>query len=51
VNPCDAESSYLIWKLEGLPGIQGAQMPLGLAPLSPEQIAGIRAWIEAGALP
>jgi hypothetical protein len=51
VAPCDPEGSYLIWKIEGRPGIEGGQMPLFLPPLEPEQIDAIRAWIEAGASP
>ena len=41
---------YLVWKVEGLSGIQGGRMPLGGAPLSAEKIQAIRDWIEAGAL-
>ena len=51
VKPCDPDNSYLVWKVEGLKGIEGSQMPLFLPPLSAEQTAAIRAWIEAGALP
>jgi hypothetical protein len=49
VNPGDPESSYIVWKIEGRSGIVGARMPLGLAPLSDEQIAAIRGWIADGA--
>lgn len=49
VNPGDPESSYIVWKVEGRPEIVGGQMPLGLTPLSTEQIAAIRGWIAAGA--
>ena len=49
VDPGDADSSYLVWKVEGRAGIVGERMPLGLAPLSTEQIAAIRGWIDAGA--
>jgi hypothetical protein len=49
VVPGDAEASLLVTVLEG-----GAEcvkaMPLGRDPLSAEQIATIRAWIDAGAL-
>ncbi len=49
VKPGDPESSYIVWKVEGRPEITGGQMPLGLTPLSAEQIAAIRGWIAAGA--
>ncbi len=50
VNPGNPDSSYIVWKIEGRSGIQGGRMPLGLQPLSAEQIAAIRGWIAAGAL-
>ena len=49
VKPGDPESSYIVWKVEGRTQIQGGQMPLGLTPLSAEQIAAIRGWIASGA--
>lgn len=50
VEPGDPERSYLIHKLRGDPTITGARMPLDGPPyLSSEQIAGIAAWIRAGA--
>ncbi|MBI4519641.1 MAG: hypothetical protein HY701_02295 [Gemmatimonadetes bacterium] len=49
VNPGKPDSSYLVWKIEGHPAIQGGRMPLGLAPLSAEQIAAVRGWIQDGA--
>ncbi len=49
VNPGDPESSYIVRKIEGRSGIVGSRMPLGLAPLSDEQIAAIRGWIADGA--
>lgn len=49
VNPEKPDSSYLVWKLEGWPGIVGGRMPLGLPSLSPEQLAAVRGWIERGA--
>ena len=49
VEPGDPELSYIVWKIEGRPEIVGGQMPLGLTPLSAEQIAAIRGWIAAGA--
>ena len=50
VNPGNPDSSYIVWKIEGRSGIQGGRMPLGLQPLSAEQIAAIRGWISDGAL-
>jgi hypothetical protein len=46
----DPESSYLIHKLEGRPGIVGMRMPRGTGPfLTDGQIRIIRRWIEVGA--
>jgi len=50
VNPTLPDSSYLVWKIEGRTTIVGERMPLGLAPLSSEEVAAIRDWIEDGAL-
>ncbi len=50
VNPGNPDSSYIVWKIEGRSGIQGGRMPLGMQPLSAEQIAAIRGWIADGAL-
>ncbi len=50
VEPGDPERSYLIRKLRGDPDISGVRMPQDGPPyLSSEQIAGIAAWIQAGA--
>ena len=51
VAPGDAAASYLIRKLEGAAGIVGGRMPLGRTPLPQSTIDGIKAWINAGALP
>ena len=54
VIPCDADNSYLIWKLEDDPRIEGVPMPFGgpgLGATQPELVDDIRAWIEAGAQP
>ncbi len=48
VVPEDADASYLIAKLEGADGIVGDAMPPA-APLSDDDVALIRAWIDAGA--
>lgn len=50
VAPGSADTSYLIKKLEGAPGIVGVQMPR-LAPPRPQaEIDQVRAWIDQGAL-
>lgn len=49
VEPGNPDNSYIVWKIEGRSGIVGAQMPRGLPPLSAEQIAAVRGWIQAGA--
>ena len=51
VEPFNPDDSYLVWKIEGNPGIVGSQMPLGGPPLEPEEIALIREWIDMGAQP
>jgi len=49
VAPKEPDSSYIVWKIEGRSGILGGRMPLGLSPLTSEQIRAIRDWIAAGA--
>jgi hypothetical protein len=49
VKPSDPDSSYIVHKIEGLPGITGGQMPLGETPLPQATIAAIRQWITNGA--
>lgn len=50
VDPGNPDNSYLIRKLEGGPGIAGAQMPLNIPPLNQTTINAIRVWIARGAL-
>ncbi len=50
VEPGNPDRSYLIRKLEGGPGISGAQMPLNRPPLSQLTINAIRVWIAQGAM-
>jgi mono/diheme cytochrome c family protein len=45
----DPTNSYLVHKIEGGPNIVGSRMPLTGTPLTPEQIANVRAWIQSGA--
>lgn len=49
VMPGDPDASYLIRKLEGDPGIVGAQMPFGGPYLPQASIDVIRQWITNGA--
>lgn len=49
VKPGDPDSSYIIMKLTGAPGIQGGRMPLDEAPLPQSTIDVIRQWIASGA--
>jgi hypothetical protein len=49
VDPGAPDSSYLVLKLEGAPGIVGAQMPFGETPLPQAAIDVIRQWISDGA--
>ena len=49
VKPSDPDSSYIVHKIEGLPGITGGQMPLGETPLPQATIDAIRQWITNGA--
>jgi hypothetical protein len=49
VNPGDPTDSYMVHKIEGLPGIDGGQMPLGETPLPQATLDAIRQWIANGA--
>lgn len=49
IEPGNADASYLVHKIEGAPDIVGSRMPLGRAPLSADEIAFVREWIDAGA--
>ncbi len=49
IEPGNADSSYLVLKIEGAPGIVGQQMPFGRSPLSQGEIDVIRQWIDDGA--
>jgi hypothetical protein len=49
VKPGDPDNSYMVHKIEGLPGISGGRMPLGETPLPQATIDAIRQWITNGA--
>ena len=49
VKPSDPDNSYMVRKIEGLPGITGLQMPYMETPLSQATIDAIRQWIANGA--
>ena len=50
VNPGSPDASYMVHKLEGLPGIVGRRMPFNGPPyLTDGQIQIMRRWIELGA--
>jgi len=49
VDPGNPDSSYMVLKIEGAPGIEGGQMPLGETPLPQATIDAIRQWITNGA--
>jgi len=49
VNPGNPDLSYMVLKIEGAAGIEGAQMPFGETPLPQSTIDAIRQWITNGA--
>lgn len=49
VSPGNPDDSYVVHKVEGRASITGGQMPLGLTPLSDDNIQLIRDWIANGA--
>lgn len=50
VNPGNPDASYMVHKIEGLPGIVGRRMPFNGPPyLTDGQIQIMRRWIEIGA--
>ncbi len=50
VLPGDPTNSYVVHKIEGTQ-TSGVRMPAGGTPLTTQQIADIKAWIQAGAAP
>jgi Bacterial Ig-like domain len=49
IKPGDPDNSYLVQKIEGAPGIVGAQMPYHEKPLAQSTIDAIRQWVTDGA--
>ena len=49
IKPGDPDNSYLVQKIEGAPGISGAQMPYHETPLVQSTIDAIRQWVTDGA--
>jgi Bacterial Ig-like domain len=49
IKPGDPDNSYLVLKIEGAPGILGAQMPYHETPLPQSTINAIRQWVTDGA--
>jgi hypothetical protein len=49
VKPGDPDDSYMVHKIEGLPGIDGGQMPLGEKQLPQASMDAIRQWVTNGA--
>lgn len=49
VKAGDPDSSYVVWKVEGDPRIQGQQMPASGALLTADERAALRNWIDNGA--
>jgi hypothetical protein len=49
VHPGNPDESYMVEKIEGAPGIEGGQMPLGETPLPQATIDAVRQWITNGA--
>ena len=49
VKPGEPDNSYVVQKIEGAPGIIGAQMPFGETPLPLATINAIRQWVTNGA--
>jgi hypothetical protein len=53
IEPGDPDKSYLLRKVSGTQldaGGTGGRMPLGRPPLSADELATLRRWIEQGAL-
>ena len=51
VEPHAPEVSYLMWKLENDPRIEGKRMPLLALPMPDEEVERVRTWILEGAFP
>ena len=51
VEPYSPDASYLVWKLENDPRIEGYRMPMLSLPMPEEETLLVRTWILEGALP
>ncbi len=49
VFPGDPEVSKLVWAIEGTGGVEPMPPPGPIAPLTENQVKGIRTWIQEGA--
>ena len=47
IKPGEPDSSYLIQKIVGAPGIIGSRMPFGRDPLTSDEVAAIVEWITS----
>jgi hypothetical protein len=47
IDASASEKSYLLAKIKGEPGIIGARMPAGRAPLSADEIKAVEAWLAS----
>ena len=50
-EPFAPDASYLLWKLENDPRIEGNRMPMFALPMPEEEILRVRTWISEGAFP
>ena len=51
VDPFAPDASYLLWKVENDPRIEGNRMPMFALPMLEEEIQPVRTWISEGAFP
>ena len=51
VEPYSPDDSYLVWKLENDPRIEGYRMPMLSLPMPEKEILLVRMWILEGAFP
>ena len=51
VEPFAPDASYLLWKMENDPRIEGNRMPMFALPMPEEEIQLVRTWVSEGAFP